>query len=151
MNLTSIFCQLFSVFYPLKSKTHLVPHHIAVNRYRYSFVKKTELAIVMDQFFLAGEDKTSPSFLFRIMDGAAEHYSRISFLPACRNRIQPENHLPCAMFIMHVCFLIHFVSKIRKVCHHTVRKRNQFSLFKEEPEMIAVINEPLFELSLIHI
>ena len=99
----------------------------------------------MDQFFLAGEDKTSPSFLFRIMDGAAEHYSRISFLPACRNRIQPENHLPCAMFIMHVCFLIHFVSKIRKVCHHTVRKRNQFSLFKEEPEMIAVISEPLFE------
>lgn len=67
MNLTSIFCQLFSVFYPLKSKAHLVPHHIAVNRYRYSFVKETELAIIMDQFFLAGEDKTSPSFLFRIM------------------------------------------------------------------------------------
>ena len=96
MNLTSIFCQLFSVFYPLKSKAHLVPHHIAVNRYRYSFVKKTELAIIMDQFFLAGEDKTSPSFLFRIMDSAAEYQSRITFLPAGRNRIQPENHLPCA-------------------------------------------------------
>ena len=79
------------------------------------------------------------------MDSAAEYQSRITFLPAGRNRIQSENHLPCAMFIMHICFLIHFICKIRKVCHHTVRKGNQFSLFKEEPEMIAVISEPLSE------
>ena len=76
-----------------------------MHRFRDPFILKSKLGIIGYQFFLARQHKSLPPPFSGILDGALEQLSRIAMFPVCRDRIDTKNHLPCAVFIVHLMIL----------------------------------------------
>ena len=70
-------------------------------------------------------------------------FSGIALFPVGRERIDTEDHLPCAVFVVHGSFLIHFIGQILFIRDKAINKGDELVIFEHQPEIVTVIPETL--------
>ena len=55
---------------------------------------------------------------------------KIMHLPELRMRVDPENHLPCTVFLMKLCVRIHFIGEVPLTGNKPIRKSDETIILK---------------------
>ena len=127
-----------------KRQPHLVPPGISVRGFLgHAFIDKAEFRVVRKESVLAGQHKSLAALLSGIGDGTADQLTGIAAFAVLRQGIDAENHLPYTVFVVHTGVFVHFIGQIRLVRDKTVHKRNQLVGIVQQPEVVAVILDPL--------
>ena len=108
-----------------------------------AFVEKAETGIKWEQRLFAREHDAPSILRPRVFDEALNQRARIAALSIGGKGVYAENHLPCAVFIVHGCARIHFVRQIRLVRNHAVDERDQRFSFKQKEKVVAVMRDSI--------
>ena len=127
-----------------KRQPHLMPPDISVRGFLgHAFVDKAEFCVVRNEPLLAGQHKSLAALLSGIGDGTANQLTGMAAFAVLRQGIDTENHLPCTVFVVHTGVFVHCIGQIRLVRDKPIDKRNQLVGVVQQPEVIAVILNPL--------
>ncbi len=87
--------------------------------------------------------KSLAALLSGIGNGAADQLTGIAAFAVLRQGIDAEDHLPCTVFVVHTGVFVHCIGQIWLVRDKPIDKRDQLVGVIQQPEVIAVILNPL--------
>ena len=117
--------------------------YISVDGAGDTFILKTKFCVVGNQGIFTGQDKTFSPLVLCCPDRFPDQFSGIALFPVGRERIDTEDHLPCAVFVVHGSFLIHFIGQILFIRDKAINKGDELVIFEHQPEIVTVIPETL--------
>ena len=91
----------------------------------HAFVTETEGRVEVYQPILAGQDHAAAMFRARRVDRMAQYPCRVPVTPVVRVGVHAENHLPCAVRVVHLGMVVHVVEQMRLVGDHAVDETHQ--------------------------
>ena len=112
----------------------------------HALVAEAELGVVRKEALLAGQHQPFAVLLSGVVNGAAEQLPGIAVLAVFRQGVDPKDHLPRAVLVVHGGILVHLIGQIGFVRHETVHEGDQLVPLVQEPEMVPVVPDPLDEL-----
>ena len=109
----------------------------------HALADKAKLGVVVHQLVLTGQYQTLPALGLCIEDGAFQQSGRHALTPVFRQCVDAEDHLPAALLVVSVGLRIEIVGQVGLVRHHAVHKADELFAVQHEPEVAAVIPQPL--------
>ena len=100
----------------------------------------------MHEPVLAREHKAAPPLRAGVGNGALEKLSRIAVPAVVGQCVHAEDHLPRAVRVVQGCIGIEIVREVGAVGDHAVDERDERAAVKHQPEVAAVVRQPVCEL-----